>query len=611
MVIVDGMATESPRERRGLSLDINGLFGEITYSWNPIVGCMHNCVYCWSRKYAARLASRGIEPYKSRGFSPTFVAERLRQRLPERGVVFVSDMGDMWGCYDEETEVLTYSGWKRFNEVTYDDMIACLDPLNNRVIYCKPTRIIKYWYEGKMVRIKSNLVDLLVTPDHNLYVALKDEHHRARKRGMGLEDFALVRAEDCLGRRMRFRRDFPNWEGYEVNEIAGIPVDVFMKFFGYYLARGNSSTADNEIRIQVYQEERRPRYKDIFETMKVVAESRGKNIHVYEDKIVIRGDQELAEYLHRLCCGGERCIPSEIKNLSRSLLNIMLEAYINCNGHRFSETYKRAYAASERLADDLQEVALKCGYIAIVRIRKRGLKKTVEEESVTRRSNRYEIIISREKKMPEVEQQSSAGFSDKRSIGARCYVGYEDYRGYVYCVEAPTHIIYVRRCGKPVWCGNSWVPREWIESVLRVVRSKPTVRFLFLTKNPARYLEFVDEFSDNAILGATIETNRDYKLSRAPPPKERYEAMLKLRWRWKAIFIEPILDFDEEFIRWIRDIGPCVIYVGYDNYGNRLPEPSLARAEMLLRELMGTAELRLGTLRRAWYEGRRGLHKNL
>ena len=25
----------------------------------------------------------------------------------------------------------------------------------------------------------------------------------------------------------------------------------------------------------------------------------------------------------------------------------------------------------------------------------------------------------------------------------------------VYCVEVPNHVIYVRREGKPVWCGNS------------------------------------------------------------------------------------------------------------------------------------------------------------
>ncbi|MEM1550914.1 MAG: DUF5131 family protein [Candidatus Bathyarchaeia archaeon] len=149
---------------------------------------------------------------------------------------------------------------------------------------------------------------------------------------------------------------------------------------------------------------------------------------------------------------------------------------------------------------------------------------------------------------------------------------------------------------------GDWVPREWIERVLRVVRSKSRSRFLFLTKNPIRYLEFIDEFSDNTILGATIETNRDYKLSGAPSPRRRYETMLELDWKWKIIVIEPILDFDEEFIDWIYKIKPCMVYIGYDNYRNKLPEPSLSKTENLLKKLAGMAEIRLGTIRRAWYE---------
>lgn len=576
--------------------------GEITYSWNPIVGCLHNCVYCWSRKYAARLASRGIEPYRSHGFNPTFVAERLRQRLPERGFIFVSDMGDMWGCYDEETEVLTYNGWKRFNEVTYDDLVACLDPHNNKVIYCKPIRIVKYWYEGKMIRIKSNFIDLLVTPDHNLYVAVRTPSYR-RGQGVEFKDFSLVRAENCLGKRMKFRRDFPSWEGYEVNEFAGMSIDVFMKFIGYYLAEGDASIINDESRIQVAQKNTNPHYKDVLETMRAVAESRGKNVCAYEDRIVIYGDRELTEYLQKFGHGDKKYIPPEIKNLSKRLLNIMLEAYINSGGYRQSETCKRAYTTSKRLADDIQEIALKCGYVSIVKTRSRKRDKNINGEAADKGRNYYEIIISRRNKTPEVNYARNIKVANKIGIKNRCYVGYEDYKGYVYCLEVPTRIIYVRRNGKPVWCGNSWVPRDWIESVLRVVRSKPRTRFLFLTKNPARYLEFIDEFSSNVVLGATIETNRDYGLSRAPPPGERYEAMRRLDWRWKAVVIEPILDFDEELIDWLYEIKPCVVYVGYDNYGNRLPEPKLAKTEILLEALADITDLRPKTIRRAWYEG--------
>jgi len=543
----------------------------------------------------------GVEPYKTHAFNPAFAEWRLRQKFPDGRFVFVSDMGDMWGCYDEETEVLTYGGWKRFSEVTYDDLVACLDPSNNRVIYCKPARIVKYWYEGRMIRIKSNSIDLLVTPDHNLYVALEDASREGWGQGLEFKDFSLVRAEDCLEKRLRFRRDFPNWEGCEIDKFAGVPIDAFMKFLGYYLARGKVLLVDGEPRIRVSQKNTSPHYKDTLEAMRTVAENRGKNICVHEDGIEINGDQELAEFLQKLDHEDRRYIPTEFKNLSKRLLSIMLEAYISGSGQRESGTCKRAYTTSKRLADDIQEIALKCGYVAIVKAGGKERSGYIGGNAAKGRDC-YEVVITGRNRMPEVDYARSIRVANKLSDGTKCYIGYENYEGYVYCLEVPTHIIYVRRNGRPVWCGNSWVPGEWIEKVLRYVRSRPKVNFLFLTKNPKRYLEFEDKLSDNVVLGVTLETNRDYKLSRAPTPRERYEAMIRLGWMWKAVVIEPILDFDEEFIDWIYNISPEIVYVGYDNYGNNLPEPKLEKTKILLEALESITDLRPKTIRKAWYE---------
>lgn len=150
---------------------------------------------------------------------------------------------------------------------------------------------------------------------------------------------------------------------------------------------------------------------------------------------------------------------------------------------------------------------------------------------------------------------------------------------------------------------GEWVPNEWIEKVFRALRSNSDCRFFFLTKNPARYHEFQGRFTENMMLGATIETNKDQGLTRAPNPQERYNAMKDLEWRHKAIVVEPILDFDEEFIDWMREISPEVVYLGYDNYGNRLPEPTMEKTKRLIRELEGFTDVRIKTLRSAWYEG--------
>lgn len=50
---------------------------------------------------------------------------------------------------------------------------------------------------------------------------------------------------------------------------------------------------------------------------------------------------------------------------------------------------------------------------------------------------------------------------------------------------------------------GDWVPKEWIEKTLLSVKNSPQWNFLFLTKNPKRYIEF--KFSDNCWLGATAD----------------------------------------------------------------------------------------------------------
>ncbi len=51
---------------------------------------------------------------------------------------------------------------------------------------------------------------------------------------------------------------------------------------------------------------------------------------------------------------------------------------------------------------------------------------------------------------------------------------------------------------------GDWVPEEWIDAVLRACRKSPQWNFLFLTKNPKRYIDI--EWPDNAWIGTTVDT---------------------------------------------------------------------------------------------------------
>ena len=161
-----------------------------------------------------------------------------------------------------------------------------------------------------------------------------------------------------------------------------------------------------------------------------------------------------------------------------------------------------------------------------------------------------------------------------------------------------------------------WVKDFWIEAVINHVKKFPKATFLFLTKNPARYFEFLDELShmDNVVLGATVETDFDkiywaYGISSAPSPSRRLKAMKWIRMVngnvRLMVSVEPIIQVKDvyEFSKEIAEINPEFVYVGYDNYSNKLPEPSLEQTLKLIEllEAYGVTVYRK-TLRKAWWE---------
>ena len=157
---------------------------------------------------------------------------------------------------------------------------------------------------------------------------------------------------------------------------------------------------------------------------------------------------------------------------------------------------------------------------------------------------------------------------------------------------------------------GDWIPSEWIRSILKPMKpywKKPDLTFFFETKNPARYAEFADYIPPNSILSTTIETNRDYKVSKAPPPEMRYRAMLHpdIEMFAKHVSIEPIMKFDLKVMyRWIREIDPKMVSMGYDNYNAKLPEPTVEEVKDLIGKLKRITIVEVK-------KDRRGLHQQI
>lgn len=377
-------------------------------------------------------------------------------------------------CFDEKTRILTRTGLKFFYEMDGRSEIATLNSDTGFLEYQKPTGLFLYEHKGQMIRFRGKTVDLLVTPSHNLYF-----RNRYSPR-----DFSLATAEEVLEsnawENIQFKRDM-RWRGEEGLDFFEIPsqtphrkafdalqgwdgsisefarchpvsyktawrwskgickpmvfrspqrfvMDDWLAFLGWYLSEGSSSGRNIAI------SERSGRYhKEIL----ALLQRMGVCAFVAANNSIGFAHTELSLYLKRFGTAKKKYIPQDIKNLPPRKLGILLESLMNGDGHYDGGKYRHYKSASERLATDVLEIALKCGYGAT--IMKRYNRGHWFEDRWIRGGDSYRVGFSHVKKTPRLGVEPEL----------------VDYEGDVYCVEVPNHIVFVERNGKTCWSGNS------------------------------------------------------------------------------------------------------------------------------------------------------------
>jgi hypothetical protein len=380
-------------------------------------------------------------------------------------------------CFDEKTEVLTDKGWKKFSDIHFDDKICTLNLTNYHIEFQQPTGIFSYDYEGRMYRLKTKRVDLLVTPNHRLLISGCDFRKPAR--------FYLKKAEFVFGKSKRFKKDgiwvgenpkyfvLPSvkmkWGckylsgGSRIKPAKKFPIKPWLKFFGFWLAEG-----------WTHKDEKRGAYEvclsnqnnTLLSEMKEILENFGYKVY-WDKKInnIIRvRDYQLFHYLKQFGKCYEKFIPPEIKCLSKELLEIFLKYYIKGDGHIYGRNGKglSATTTSIHLRDDLQEIALKVGMSAYYKLsRPKGTlfkNPGCQYKKAYKQNNDAWTIYFTRRNIHTVLPSSIKKY------------GYEeawvDYKGKVFSVAVPNQVVYIRRNGIPVWCGNSDPPMNWRVSAL-------------------------------------------------------------------------------------------------------------------------------------------------
>ena len=348
---------------------------------------------------------------------------KLAQALRETNIPLVK-----LGCYDSDTEILTRRGWVKFPDLLKDDEVATRTADDRTIVFKKPLKNHSFEYTGKMYKVVNNRLDMLLTPNHRIFTAKRSNRVYGPLR--------IETAEEIYGNRRAYDIS-AQWTGKDDGDIAiaGLnPVGplTFARFLGWYLSEGSyTKRADRENITAISIPQKYGFNCDILrEDLTLFCDEAGIHYREYDDNGIARfkiNSAPLANYLVQFGRSSDKYIPRDIMEYSPSILSNLLDTLILGDGTDHGRG-ARYYSISKQLADDVQEIALKCGWAA----------------TITPKDNGYSVGISK-------STYAHVNHDDNKNDS------WEDYSGLVHCVEiGDGHgIVLVRRNGKPVWSGNT------------------------------------------------------------------------------------------------------------------------------------------------------------
>jgi DNA-directed RNA polymerase beta subunit len=364
-------------------------------------------------------------------------------------------------CYSEDTEFLTWNGWKLGSELVLDEPLASLGPCG-QLEYLRPDSINVYDHSGRMYSLETTQVSLLVTENHSLYANPRN--------GNGRGAYGLHRADALYGKTYKLKNNadlllpgvdprfkalpdyvapagqgglgIKKWEGGQISSKC------YAFLLGAFLSEGCVLWQPDSGNYGISISQKKP---EGVKALLAAFREHSLSYTMGEDGFVIYGKalallfSEISPPGHRKVAHLKR-IPQEVWGWTVELQSDLLQWLMWGDGST-GKTSMVYTTTSGGLAGDIQRLALHLGVAANVRptAARRGVIKGKEYQFRAR----YDVIFYLKKNHPEINH----GHHTTQGGQKEAWVQYE---GKVYCPSLPrNHTLYVRRRGKAIWCGNS------------------------------------------------------------------------------------------------------------------------------------------------------------
>ena len=375
--------------------------------------------------------------------------------IVEHATASVDMLVDRGVCYDPQTEVLTRSGWKHFVDLEYSDSLACLSD-EGEFQWHLPQAIEKFKYSGDLLHFHSSSIDLLVTPNHNMWV------YDYQKRSVSERVWKFLPASELKNSRYKFNKTCSSWQGCDcpitipahrtkrykfpsVTLTDSQALDLF-ELLGLWITDGSYSKGyDSGESVLITQTKASVRKR-----IEYLCRNLGFRC-TYHDGSYRIDNGRLSDFVKGLFGDGPKTftasVPDVIKNSSTDRLKRFLAGALLGDGNTHQiNSHRVIYTSSSKFAGDLQELFLKVGVSANARtIQPRVRGSILGGKPVGECKVSYVVSVH--------ERKRSVHMLSRKS--AKAFGSATPFDGTVYCATVPWHRLYVRRNGKAVWCGNT------------------------------------------------------------------------------------------------------------------------------------------------------------
>jgi hypothetical protein len=347
------------------------------------------------------------------------------------------------GCTVPEAEALTPEGWKNLYELeAHPDLpIATLNPETGDFEW-QPFSLNVFAHDGPLVRYKGQRVDHLLTPGHDVWVQQSKTYTvRGGKRWDHGSKWRKRKAAETSGPTWTFRGGADRFDGSLV--MPTIPAsrqkpeyvfpspEAMVRFIGWWVAEGSVSDS-GQIGLGQSLQKNPYQYTEIRGLLHElgianrVTPARDKFGRPHQMLVCNVGVARwlIKEFGQR---DKERRLPAWVKELPEALLDLLLKTLRKGDGDTGGERTWRYSTVSQRLADDVQEIAIKLGYLTQVS----------SEERLSPQQTMWRVHV------------------DPRGLMSVPRSTQEHYTGEVWCPTVANGLWFMRMNGRAVVTGNS------------------------------------------------------------------------------------------------------------------------------------------------------------